>query len=492
MGVAHRYTMAGVLLLAVLALAACAADQVVVAAVHPDGQNCGQQDCHSYRHTGLYADAGCADCHVSVLSWTNTAYAHANGDFNIGFHDIVGCGRCHKATDTAAPTPACVGCHEPSHEGSTACAQCHTAWWWRPARLLPNGHFPLTGKHNMVGCEDCHKRGPAAANDCAACHGSPHGSRLTKCAACHTTAGFAEVRFRHSSVYALRGAHSDLACSKCHSGLRFSGVKGTACQSCHGGAAHGGLGACERCHTTNSFSPSTFNHSSKYRLTGAHTRLRCSACHPLGRFTNVAGTRCSDCHGSAHGGLTQCQKCHTTTSFKRTTFRHASVYPLTGRHAGLACSRCHPGSRYAQVKGRRCVNCHGTKHDNRTNCESCHSPVSWQRINSSFRHPEPFLLVGQHRQVTCSACHPSLRFNGAPRVCEKCHPTTPHVGPRHCADCHTPVGWSTAPLFTHVRMTFHTAAINSQCSRCHTGGNFTQYSCGGCHVPPRTYPPPGY
>jgi hypothetical protein len=126
--------------------------------------------------------------------------------------------------------------------------------------------FPLLGKHRDVVCEDCHET-PAfhdAAEECVDCHAEDdvHKSRLGKdCAFCHNPNDWQAWTFDHTAQtdFALDGAHAGLDCNVCHRKAveTMAAIDlATSCGSCHRkDDVHGGeFGQqCERCHTTESF-----------------------------------------------------------------------------------------------------------------------------------------------------------------------------------------------------------------------------------------------
>jgi len=89
--------------------------------------------------------------------------------------------------------------------------------------------------------------------------------------------------------------------------------------------------------------------------------------------------------------------------------------PLTGGHAGVACTQCHvgrpgaeiiPGTNLPRPASANCVSCHGDHHDGLTNCVRCHSVAGWKP--PTFTHPR----VGDHmpsgeEPVACGSCHPN-------------------------------------------------------------------------------------
>ena len=108
--------------------------------------------------------------------------------------------------------------------------------------------------------------------------------------------------------------------------------------------------SCEKCHTTRR--PDPANAAVTYRV-----------------FRAVAGKDCASCHEDTHKGRlgTNCASCHTTASWRGSVvtagFDHSkTAYPLTGRHAGVSCEKCHVPGRPMRVKHERCTDCHADAH----------------------------------------------------------------------------------------------------------------------------------
>src|SRR5581483_3951838 len=175
-----------------------------------------------------------------------------------------------------------------------------------------------------------------------------------------------------------------------------------------GGRAEGARerDVCASCHQTTSFADLTFNHDkdSRFPLTGKHATTVCGGCHRPQRVGNgplfvrykPLEIACGSCHTDYHQGqflvaavarssrsasdssddapppprARGCDNCHKTTRFKDTIFEHNNPtftsYPLEGRHATVACGKCHPTVRVASevqtVRYRpmphRCEECH--------------------------------------------------------------------------------------------------------------------------------------
>lgn len=459
----------------------------------PAGTACDASGCHPSPHVAPSPFVGpCETCHDTV-SWNNVKYSHKDTSFDNGMHPVLGCTTCHTA-ENPMPTGGCAAsaCHarKSPHGGWADCGKCHTTLAWGLRKPIPTNHLSLAGGHSTLTCFQCHTKPvePAVARTCVDCHGPHHGG-LRNCQDCHDPGRGWKPKpgFNHNQFFQLVGAHRSLQCAQCHKNGVFAGTP-RFCSGCHG-SKHGGLTDCGRCHTTSSFEPSTFSHSSVFRLTGAHTRLACSRCHPGGVFARVAGTACVDCHGPHHGGLKACASCHTTTSFKPSTFKHSKVFALTGAHASLACTKCHAGGAFAKVKGTHCVDCHGVKHGNQTQCQNCHTTTNFTTPKPVIAHPAPVPLGTFHSNTTrCNFCHPGLIFNAPTTTCVTCHAAdVPHVGPSNCIQCHWPTTWSDTH-FTHAAIPggVHTSTsfggYPTGCTiSCHPGPNFNTYSCSACH-----------
>lgn len=414
--------------------------------------------------TGLHATFGernCASCHRDHLGVDHPLVAFDTANFDhdtTGFrlrqsHDTVGCRSCHTPRRIADPAVrayatqhhvldrtflglprTCAGCHaaDDPHAGqfgARGCDACHAADSWKRAPGFDHdrARFRLTGLHRTVTCAKCHRTetvegrpvvrfAGVEATTCAACHQDPHRGAMTGgCDACHSTAGWHEVRragldgrFDHDRTnYPLTGAHARLACATCHdaravapAGIRFSwtaGSEGAAfarpafanCLSCHldphAGAFKDVKGGpvCSNCHGGEAWLPTTYgisrhNVEARFALTGAHEAVPCNACHAGADSTRstvfrISRTDCIGCHAKndPHAGQfagRPCESCHATTSFTIAAFDHTRTrWPLDGAHRSVPCASCHqletppgkrPFRRYRPL-GTQCRDCHG-------------------------------------------------------------------------------------------------------------------------------------
>lgn len=393
-------------------------------------------DCHGTNHGGL---TRCQDCHDPSTYWKPKAGFDHSAFFMLeGRHAKLQCTACHKNGRFAGTPKTCVGCHGVHHGGLTDCAKCHTPknFSWAPKAGFDHSvFFKLQGRHLLVQCAQCHPNGRFAGTPrkCVGCHGNHHGiSTLTDCVKCHSPlVSWTPVNGVNHDAFPLTGKHKTVACSKCHADGIFAG-KSHACVSCH----------------------------------GVH-----------------------------HGGLTDCASCHTTAGFDKTSFDHSTKLVLQGAHATMPCSNCHPNNLYATLQpsfkgnGPACTDCHATRHGAAfTSCASCHTMTAFVPTKA-ITHPAPIVLGPEHASRSCKLCHPTLLFADPTTPCVTCHASTiPHVGPTDCLSCHRPTTWSEVH-FTHIAFPFHVTdqsphpTNSGDCSACHTTGDYTTYSCDACHAP---------
>jgi hypothetical protein len=359
---------------------------------------------------------------------------------------------------------------------------------------------------------------------------NPHGPLPVSCEACHTATAWAPIRqhpeFHHNTqtAYRLDGMHADVPCQECHINPVF---KKTAhdCASCHADLHRAQLGNhCDQCHTTRGWTPAaqlaTREHSNRFPLLGAHTRVECESCHRGAANAVFVGlsTECIACHrsdfvaaqGPPHqqGGFPlNCSECHSMNSWLGAKFDHAAVahFPLTGAHATLACNLCHVGGRFAGTPAA-CIGCHqadfqATNNPNHVaagfaaDCSLCHSTSTWTTAAFDHNAVSGFPLTGAHAATACNLCHTGNSFATAPRTCVGCHlkdynqtanPNHPQAGfPTDCSLCHSTVNW-TGATFDHAKSSFPLtgAHVTVQCAQCHTNSNFTTIptNCDACHL----------
>lgn len=525
--------------------------------------------CHSFGTGGVHLK--CLDCHIEI---------RRRLEQKAGYHAQIvrGAG--------AAVSSDCARCHA-EHNG-----RAFELVRWR----VPKARFdhrqaglPLQGRHAGLSCQQCHqpKNIPETAKQelkqtdlsktllglsksCGSCHDDVHRGALgAGCEKCHTQDQWKSTPgFQHEkTAFPLTGAHGRVRCDGCHKPLAALGnrvqyknfVFHEYCKSCHADK-HGGAFAadCQKCHTTDNWksarSDSSFDHSrTKFPLLGLHRTTDCRKCHTTANFrTPVAHERCIDCHRDQHKGQLlarnggECAPCHSESGWKTVHFdsaAHAQTrYPLTGRHAKVACENCHSGrgiSMNFHPAFESCLGCHKDGHGGQftaapwqNRCERCHGVGGWKTVRYTLidHAKSSFPLAGSHKAVPCADCHraasapESVRFHGLRQECAGCH-ENPHSdaaspvlkGNWSCDQCHTARNWRETAPFDHGRtafpllgrhrgaacvgchkpatanarrtIVFHTAG--NECASCHAdvhagqfrGSGQMQPDCGRCHGP---------
>ena len=466
----------------------------------------------------------CVRCHsehngenFQLVHWepSEKGFDHSRTGYPLeGKHATLSCQQCHNARHVAAAERgsikmkdlnrtylglprACIRCHTDEHQGRLGqdCGQCHSLNDWKTVSQFDHSktRYPLTGAHDEVACQKCHKSEGAeekvkyfglAFGSCSACHNDPHrGAFKTTCESCHTTAGWKRIsaanvaaRFDHSRTrYPLLGKHAGVACNACHAGGDFTRpVLHDQCVDCHQDDHQGQFmarkdaGDCASCHTVDGFKPSTFgvkeHAATTYPLLGKHEGVQCDKCHlPAGQATvfKIKARDCKACHQDVHQGqfaviAGECESCHTVRGFSPSTYtlaRHQTTrFVLTGGHLAVACIDCHqaqrsPGSSDPvpyHFKNLSCETCHTDPHRGEfadrmqsrgpggrpAGCEACHSTKAWSDL-ARFDHSNTrFALLGTHRAVACADCHkPPNMETSLKNVSFK-------AAPHDCEGCH--------------------------------------------------------
>jgi len=198
---------------------------------------------------------------------------------------------------------------------------------------------------------------------------------------------------------------------------------------------------------------------------------------------------------------------------------HAKTgYKLDGKHATLACNRCHNREKNAPAErsniltkdlnrsylglSQSCTSCHEDKHHGTLGprCEQCHNSTDW-KVGKTFDHSKSkYPLTGAHVNVSCQKCH-TQGSDGMPRYvglkfgrCADCH-SDPHHGAfkQTCEECHTTVTWKKTPSLTtkfdHSTTKYPLEGKHQEvgCETCHHGSDFKKpvafKLCADCHKP---------
>jgi hypothetical protein len=215
----------------------------------------------------------CTTCHSVQKEWKDTKglFDHNRTKFqlrNAHASSALECKACHK--DLASfrnTTLLCIGCHkkDDEHEGQlgTKCETCHTDKTWQTTTFNHSkSRFPLTGKHILTECKNCHEtpRYKDAARDCWSCHKKDDKHKQVfgmRCESCHNTRAWTTWSFDHDTrtKYKLEASHAKATCESCHKqeapADKAAAPLNKACVACHRtNDVHGGSFGprCEQCH----------------------------------------------------------------------------------------------------------------------------------------------------------------------------------------------------------------------------------------------------
>lgn len=340
---------------------------------HADGYAGTPTDCYSCHqddfvgttdpdHVQNNFSQNCTDCH-NTTAWEPSTFDHNQTAFPLtGAHTSQTCISCHSGGYAGTPND-CYSCHQSDYEGtsdpnhiqngfSQTCTDCHNTTAWEPANFdHAQTSFLLTGEHTSLTCVSCHASGYSGTpTDCYACHQSDYDGTIDPnhqnagfaqtCQDCHSTTAWEPATFDHSQTsFPLLGAHTTATCIACHPSS-YSGTP-TLCYACHQSdyetttdpshAASQFPTTCDDCHTTNGWSPSTWDHDALYFpiYSGAHN----------GRWDN-----CTDCHTiPSDFGSFSCIDCHEHNQTE-TDGHHNGVNDY--QYLSSACYSCHPTGRH--------------------------------------------------------------------------------------------------------------------------------------------------
>jgi hypothetical protein len=165
--------------------------------------------------------------------------------------------------------------------------------------------------------------------------------------------------------------------------------------------------------------------------------------------------------------------------------------PLDAGHASLEtdCFKCHAPWRGAA--NERCEDCHSLQDIGLRTTQGL--PIEHERLKTSFHqallnddcthchflHRPPALVRRRHHSFSHDV------FSATDRArCESCH-----IAPRdrmhehidkQCGECHQLARWSPA-AFDHDEYFRLDKRHNKKCTTCHTGKDYSDYTCYGCH-----------
>ncbi|WP_158306098.1 cytochrome c3 family protein [Maribacter sp. HTCC2170] len=382
--------------------------------------------CHDDPHNNQL-EGQCIQCHTE--SAFSDFVGKGNFDHNLtdftlrGKHKTEDCFSCHSKTSDPLDVfqdqrsfneNNCVSCHEDVHDEKfgTDCVKCHKESSFLSLRAMDFfdhtvTDYPLEGKHIEVDCKQCHKKRfttPIDFTACTNCHDDYHRGDFKEndvspdCVQCHSLEkGFDYSLYtleqHQETKFPLEGAHNATPCFACHVSedddrWTFRNL-GETCVDCHQDIHEGYISEkyypqddCRICHVNDAWTAVAFNHDqTSWQLTGKHTEVSCRECHFVEiadnktnteqKFANL-DTKCISCHENKHDetfaidGVTDCTRCHVTSSWFPETFNHdLTDFPLEGEHAKIQCSACHEVASangeievIYKIQKFRCIDCH--------------------------------------------------------------------------------------------------------------------------------------
>ena len=488
-----------------------------------------------------------ARAHAYIDGPSNCAKCHVTGKRDL---DANKCLDCHQAV--AQRVKEKKGLHASPKALNKPCELCHKehkgpeydlfAWQTFGGQSKFNhdlSGFPLTGRHSVVECAQCHKQKTAtgrpsfliAPTSCQGCHKSPHGElhdTLASCDRCHDAKSWRPLdpmKFDHSrdSRFALEGRHIGVPCSSCHPRSMFRLSNWSAdCTPCHKNV-HGeslfGQKRCAMCHSARgAWNAVDFDHAHKTRfaLDGPH-RKPCATCHTA-TARQSPGRNCDTCHKDAHAGrftkVGDCAACHLNTTWgPELRFEHGRLtrFALFGRHEVVDCRACHRGKGPTDYEnfdnlvsvvgtGRNkvvklaCMGCHTHENVHKKQftddqCLKCHArpgdtkqtadPRSFaERVKIGHGPGKPFQLIEGHKISDCKKCHKNDNYRDTPTNCVACHEDRLHkgsLGKDTCLNCHEGARWP-ATKFDHDKSNYPLE------------GKHKDVKCETCH-PAKAYKP---
>lgn len=269
------------------------------------------------------------------------------------------CGRsCHEMLPYNATWEA-------SAHSTVNCVQCHIPpglWNFAKTKFFAlrevyvhvmgqvKAPIAVTRKIPNVVCTDCHPSSgiPEPIKLVSATFSHTSHSKVPNCVDCH-----AQLVHHPLQSVPYIPPQSMVACFQCHDGK----AQPNECSYCHE-APHANRGACQDCHSLQTWAPNGFKHP--VPLTGPHAQILCEQCHTSGTGSSMGpADGCVGCHGNHHNDpkMTLCADCHTTTHFTPSTFNHPQEGPhIPSGDEPLPCQACHQKT-FSQFY----CSCHGGK-----------------------------------------------------------------------------------------------------------------------------------
>jgi len=456
----------------------------------------------------------CLSCHQKAqlggyVRWAGSGYVHTPADAGK-------CSNCHNgATATGQTSPP----HIPV--AGVQCDNCHADT--NPSFNVPYYTMSHAAVEPVDRCDFCHNGAFASQGAMGAMGTASFPNHLATngldCLGCHQQAQLGGYVSWAGGGYAHTPADAG-KCSNCHNGSTATGeaspphipVAGVQCDNCHSDAypsfnvpyytmSHAVVepaDRCDLCHNGAFVSQGTSGATGTKAYPGhiPTNGLDCLSCHAqaqTGGYVTWAGGgyahtpadagKCSTCHnGSTATGQTspphipvagvQCDNCHADTnpSFNVPyyTMNHGAVEPAD------RCDLCHNGNFVSQgTSGATGTKTYpGHIPTNGQDCLTCHTKaqtggyVSWAGTGN-YTHSSA-------DNGKCSTCH-----NGTKATGETSPPHIP-IGTVQCDSCHSYAGasFATAPGYSGMGVTGHSAVIAARCDACHNGSYTAQGTTG--------------
>ncbi len=550
-----------------------------------------KDDVHHFK--GKWVKFDCVKCHGLKTWHEGIKFDHGrDAHYELeGKHAEIKCVDCHKNGLYKWPhlkQQECLTCHADFHKKNLSprfeggkCQKCHSFETWKIGRFDHKvTGYPLRGKHANIQCIDCHKQAKGKnpleiklfkftglKSDCLTCHKDYHrfgGYKskklgvLNQCLECHNETKFEDIHnFNHSinTRFPIEGKHIGLDCVKCHiPGARkpaslpplgkyhWADLDKSTCEVCHKSPHKNDPSRqfkqkkCSECHVAESWhvfnrNGKKFDHDkTRFKLTGRHSEISCSACHVVGKkevfhFEKAEQQFCIDCHKNQHTDQfhpafseKSCSECHTTKKFtERLEFDHdQTAFPLKNKHAQVKCEQCHKPTEdvfetkpphfksqflFPNLGKSDCTVCHADYHNGQLGqkCSTCHDDSGWKNVKFDHNKQSKFMITGKHIGVSCEKCHkpennkfvtyegkkrPLIHYKPISLECISCHkdPHKGHFG-ANCQECHMEKGWKLTKDF-HKNFTLSGVHFSLQCQECHKDNRKlvgTSNECMLCH-----------
>ncbi|MBL0341858.1 MAG: class III cytochrome C family protein [Bacteroidetes bacterium] len=256
---------------------------------------------------------------IGIIIWLMIQFPHVMlgpGELVAAHQEIKNkCAACHEPF-WGISNEKCISCHKLSEIGKDTigvlidstidtkilfhhklvnqeCTSCHTDHQGiKPSAKLSNFQHEFLDKSIISNCKSCHVQPVDKL----------HLLVPSTCVSCHSIQGWnINITFKHEMILA-----SDR----------------NKCESCHkkpiDNLHDSFTTSCNKCHTTSKWVPSTFDHSSYFRLDRNHN-VKCNTCHTNNNFSNYS---CYGCHEHSQNkiiqehneegiyNITNCASCH--------------------------------------------------------------------------------------------------------------------------------------------------------------------------------------